>query len=255
MLRVDNCVKLEASNEDWFFIVELVMEFVLADVLKNQVALLGYRDLKQCALDLDLPYELLRKVISEGHLPKEKTLMLYADKLGISAQLLLETVYRQRSPVPLHGLRGNLASRNATGVSTVDATGVSTVDAKQHLAPVLGYAACGAWLESEAITPEQYAPIDISDPDAFFVIAEGDSMIGANIPEKARLLVSPAMGARNGDIVLAKNLSGEYTVKKLFRKSDGSAILQPLNPAYEPLFIPAHHPLSVFRIVEIRIAI
>ncbi len=213
----------------------------LADIIKGRIAELGYSDLKHCARDYDIPYELLRKVVSEGHLPKEKTLLLYAEKLGIQAGLLLETTYRQRAPVPLQGWH------------TEGMTSAKPAAVERGLAPVLGYAACGPWLESQAIPPEEYAPVNITDPDAFFVVAEGDSMTGAHIPEKARLLVSPAAAVRNGDIVLAKNHQGEYTVKKLFRKTDGSSILQPLNPAYEPLLIPPNQPLSVFRIIEVRI--
>ena len=52
----------------------------IATLLKERIAALGYSDLKECARDYELPYELLRKVISNGHLPKDKTLLLYTKK-------------------------------------------------------------------------------------------------------------------------------------------------------------------------------
>ena len=101
--------------------------------------------------------------------------------------------------------------------------------------------------------PDLYEPVEDGDPDAFFVIAEGDSMVGGNIPSGALLLVSPAAQVTNGQIVLARRGEEEYTVKTYFHKSDGTTILQPMNPAYEPLVLSREEPLSVMRISEIRI--
>ena len=52
----------------------------------------------------------------------------------------------------------------------------------------------------------------------FIVECTGDSMMGAFIPSKARLLVDRSLNAVNGNIVVAI-LNGEFTVK-FIRKND-----------------------------------
>ncbi|GAB3028095.1 hypothetical protein GCM10027051_36400 [Niabella terrae] len=76
----------------------------------------------------------------------------------------------------------------------------------------------------------------ISNPLSTFIIeTEGDSMTGAFIPQKARLLVDRAVQATSGMIVLAV-LDGEFTVKYL--KSTGQQCwLLPANPRYRPIEI------------------
>jgi SOS-response transcriptional repressor LexA len=213
----------------------------IASLLKQRIESLGYTDIKECARDFDLPYELLRKVISNGHVPKDKTLLLYAERLGMDAEELIRTAYRQKAP-------GGMA--HLFDFRPVPKPGA---EAAARMAPVLGRAACGPWLESYAVEPDEYEPVEVRDPDAFFVIAEGESMIGGNIPPGALLLVSPAAGVSNGQIVLARRGDEEFTVKTLYRKADGTTILQPMNAAFEPILVEPGEPLTVMRVAEIRI--
>lgn len=215
----------------------------IATLLKNRIQQLGYSDIKECARKFDLPYELLRKVISNGHIPKDKTLLYYAETLGLDKTELISTAYRQKAP------------NNMEHIFSVNPVPKPPSGEVSRLAPVLGQAACGPWLESYAAEPDHYEPVEGGDPDSFFVIAEGDSMVGGNIPSGAFLLVSPAAQVSNGQIVLARRGEEEYTVKTYFHKSDGTTILQPMNPAYEPLVLSPEEPLSVMRISEIRIKI
>lgn len=212
----------------------------LASLLRDRIEALGYSDIKECARDYDIPYELLRKVISNGHIPKDKTLALYAEKLGLDATELLMNAYRQKAPGHMKHVFGPGALQPGGGETS-------------RLAPVLGRAACGAWLESYAAEPDQYEPIELRDPDAFFVIAEGESMIGGNILPGALLLVSPAAPVSNGQIVLARRGEEEFTVKTYYRKADGTTILQPMNSAFEPIICEPAEPISVMRISEVRI--
>lgn len=214
----------------------------LATLLKQRVQELGYADIKECARERDIPYELLRKVISDGHIPKDNTLLMYAEHLGLEPQLLIGTAYRQRAPSEI----GNLF--NGSSVQPVAAHG-------SRLAPVMGPAACGEWLETYSNEPDYYEPIDEGDQDAFFVTAEGESMLGGNITPGALLLVSPGTPAHNGNIVLARLGTDEFTVKRLHKQSDGTTILQPMNPAFEPIVVPPGQPLTVMRINEIRIKV
>jgi SOS-response transcriptional repressor LexA len=211
----------------------------LAEILRARIEEQGFADIKEFARARDVPYELLRKVVSSGHLPKDTTLELYAKKFGLDLELLIKTVYLQKAPMPVkHIFRG--APRGARDVGDY------------RTVPVLGKAACGAWLESHQFEPGLIEPVDVRDPDAFFVIAEGESMIGGNIVPGSYLLVSPAAPVSNGQVVLARRGEEEFTVKKYFRKADGTTVLEPMNPAFEPLVIDRDQPLSVMRVTEVR---
>jgi len=213
----------------------------LADMLKQRIEGLGYQDIKECARDLEIPYELLRKVIANGHIPKDKTLIYYAEVLGMEASDLISQAYREKVP---NDMRHLIAPRGGFAKP-------SSIAPRQ--APVLGRAACGPWLESYASEPDLFEPVEISDPEAFFVIAEGESMIGGNIPPGSYLLVSPKAGVTNGQVVLARRSEEEFTVKTYYRKADGTVILQPLNPAFEPIILDPGEPYSVMRVTEVRI--
>lgn len=214
----------------------------IAERLRNRIRELGFDDIKECARKFDVPYELLRKVISDGHLPKDKTLLFYAEKFGLNAADLISSVYRQRAPAHLRHLFDGPAAIQPSPAP--DGT---------RQAPVLGRAACGEWLESYSVEPDSYEPVDDSDPDSFFVTAEGESMIGGNIPPGAYLLVSPAARVSNGNIVLARRGVEEFTVKTYHRQADGITVLQPMNPAFEPIIVPSTEQMVVMRVTEIRI--
>jgi SOS-response transcriptional repressor LexA len=215
----------------------------VAEILRERIQELGFADIKECARAYEVPYELLRKAISEGHMPKDKTLLFYAEKFELDAAQLIEAAYRQKAPEPVqHLFRPRPASAAAPPAGI-------------RLAPVLGKAACGPWLESYAVEPDQFEPIEAGEKDAFFVIAEGESMIGGNILPGALLLVAPTAPVHNGNIVLARRGEEEFTVKTYFRKSNGTTILQPMNPAFEPIIVNPSEPLSVMRVTEVRLKV
>ncbi len=76
----------------------------LAEILRNRIEELGCPHIKTCSRNFEIPYDLLCRVITSGHLPKDKTLLFYADKLGINAAELIAAAYRQRAPVHLQYL-------------------------------------------------------------------------------------------------------------------------------------------------------
>lgn len=76
----------------------------------------------------------------------------------------------------------------------------------------------------------------IERPDAtFFVRAEGESMINANIYENDILVVDRTIVPTNGKIIIAV-VNGELTVKRLELQTDRIRLL-PENPAYKPIHI------------------
>ncbi|MBL7685300.1 MAG: hypothetical protein JNK65_04605, partial [Deltaproteobacteria bacterium] len=120
--------------------------------------------------------------------------------------------------------------------------------------PVLGKAACGRWEDfSDLEYPTGHADkwmVSISkDPNAFYIEAKGDSMIGGNINNGDLLLVEPNKEVFNGCKVLAKDPELGVTVK-LFYKEKDKVRLQPMNPEYPPLFVKEKEDFRVYRITQ-----
>lgn len=69
----------------------------------------------------------------------------------------------------------------------------------------------------------------------FLFSVEGDSMIGAFIPDNSTVVVDRLENARNGSIVLAV-VDGEFTVKRYVKKGT-QIMLVAENPRYKPIHI------------------
>jgi len=69
----------------------------------------------------------------------------------------------------------------------------------------------------------------------YFLRVEGDSMINKGILPGDAVLIRPQQVADNGEIV-AVMVDGDATLKQFFREHD-RILLQPANPAYEPIVI------------------
>lgn len=104
--------------------------------------------------------------------------------------------------------------------------------------PVLNEVRCGEWadctdLDYPAGHADDFTSVSTDDPNAFVVIAKGDSMIGGKIDDGDYLLVEPNKSIQNGNIVLACLRETGKTVKKIFTQESGGVILQPMNPNYD----------------------
>lgn len=120
--------------------------------------------------------------------------------------------------------------------------------------PVINRAACGRWrdfsdLDYPASHAERHELAPSTDPAAFYVIASGDSMIGAKIEEGDLLLVEPNKEVRDGQIVLARADHG-CTVKKFFRH-DGYIELRPMNESHKSLIVKNDSSLRIYRITRV----
>lgn len=71
-------------------------------------------------------------------------------------------------------------------------------------------------------------------PDGFLLRVKGDSMRLAGILDGDLVLVKPQKDAENKDIVVAR-LDDEATVKRLLKTGSGKLVLQPENPAFQPI--------------------
>lgn len=129
-------------------------------------------------------------------------------------------------------------------------------DDDHRLIPVINIAACGMWedltdLDYPAGVADRYELSGSRDPNAFYVVASGDSMIGGDIREGDLLLVEPNKEVRNGDIVLAKDPELGVTVKKFYMKN-GNVVLVSLNDRYPPLTPRRDERFRVYRVTEQR---
>lgn len=122
--------------------------------------------------------------------------------------------------------------------------------------PVINKVSCGEWIDVGDLDfppgfGTDYELTNSKDPNAFYVIAEGDSMVGGRIQEGDYLLISPNLQCNPGDIVLAK--SEEGIMIKRFVNRAGKVVLEPLNPAYESIPLEGTNDLKILKVAEIKI--
>lgn len=74
--------------------------------------------------------------------------------------------------------------------------------------------------------------------DTYLLEVRGDSMIGEQIRHGDFVVVQRQRPPRPGDVVVAVLEDETATLKKYFPQKDGSVILQPANPALQPIHVP-----------------
>lgn len=112
--------------------------------------------------------------------------------------------------------------------------------------PLIGEIAAGHEFFAEDEV-EEWIPTDKNtlhppEPGKYFYLrVNGDSMIGAGINDGDVILIrrmsNPRDDVHNRDIV-ACGIHGDRATLKTFYKQTSGVILQPQNPAYEPIFVP-----------------
>ncbi len=91
------------------------------------------------------------------------------------------------------------------------------------------------------------ALLDLQTPHTYVVSVSGDSMAGAGIFDGDHLIVSRAIPAKPGHVVVAC-LNGDVLVKRL-AKEQGQFILQSENPAYSPRYILENDELTIWGVI------
>lgn len=94
---------------------------------------------------------------------------------------------------------------------------------------------------------KEYA--DSRDPNGFWVIAHGDSMIGAGIMPGSKVFVEPNAPVESGNTVFAR-YSGGVVIKK-FTKQQSRIILESANLNYRPIIIDNPEELKTIRIYRV----
>ena len=69
----------------------------VATLIRDAIDRNGYKDVKDCARTIKVPYDLFNKVVG-GHLPKDGQLLEYAKKLSIDPRELILAAYREKAP-------------------------------------------------------------------------------------------------------------------------------------------------------------
>lgn len=75
----------------------------ISEILKQTLEQKGVHTLKDAAQVLDISPELLRVTISQGHIPKDKTLIMIANKLGLDPSFLVLAAHREKVPLAVKG--------------------------------------------------------------------------------------------------------------------------------------------------------
>lgn len=214
--------------------------------------------LEQICKLFDEPYQKWKRTI-DWELETDKAIK------EIKAYDVLYNWYDERAPLRLHNRDGLEITINSptTDAETVEYDRPQDKTAKRpdsYRMPILSLAQCGKWTEyTDADYPpgfaDEYAYSDSSDPNAFFVRAEGLSMTRAGIDSGDLLLVEPARTNRihNGSIVLAITDQGQ-TVKRFYDAGE-VILLQPEGTEGETLTIekkPKDPPDCFYPVTEIR---
>jgi transcriptional regulator with XRE-family HTH domain len=74
-----------------------------SDLIRSALETKGLKNLKDAAKLLGISPELLRVVLNKGHIPKDKTLTLIANKLNIDKSLLVLAAHQEKVPNEVKG--------------------------------------------------------------------------------------------------------------------------------------------------------
>jgi DNA polymerase V len=100
------------------------------------------------------------------------------------------------------------------------------------------------YMEPDINLQEMLVPRPLS---TFLIRVQGESMIGANMPDGCLLVVDKSLKARSGDIIVAL-VYNEFTVKRLVETSR-NWILHPENPLFKPVIIVPEMEFKVWGVV------
>ena len=194
----------------------------VAQKIKDAINRKGFSTVKECAQTLGLPYELLRKVVGEDHIPKDEQLLVYARKLGIDPKDLLFTAYHQKAPSEFKEYFESKVIREAPVSS--------------NKVPVLTWVQAGGFNSGEDQYPypgvaDEYIETELQGKYLFAMRVKGDSMEPLFFDGEV-ILIDPEVQPQPGDYVIIKKDEEESTFKQL-KKYRGVWVMHPLNAKYE----------------------
>ncbi len=75
----------------------------VSEMIKQAVEAKGFKNLKDASKALGISPELLRIAVNKGHVPKDKTLVLIANKLGLNKSELILAAHQEKVPNEVKG--------------------------------------------------------------------------------------------------------------------------------------------------------
>ena len=176
--------------------------------------------------------EYIRQTVAErGYPPSVREI---GEAVGLSSP---STVHSHLSALVSAGaIKRDPTKPRAIMIVAEEAVTIQAQDDRVRDIPLLGRIAAGTpILAAEHVEEVLPLPVDLVGNDPVFLLeVKGDSMIGAGILDGDLVAVRSQKDARDGEIVAALIDGDEATVKRL-RRHEGNVILEPANPAYEPM--------------------
>ena len=147
-----------------------------------------------------------------------------------------------KSPAPIQSRLKHLQEKGFISWQEGKARTLQIVDEVLDGVPILGSVAAGGLIETYSDVCENLDVSEVfSKKNVFALTVNGDSMIDACIADGDMVLMEPikdSYSLRNGTVVSAM-VPGLGTTLKYFSRKGNDVILEPANPAYEPIKIPA----------------
>ncbi len=75
----------------------------ISEVIRQAVEEKGFQNLKDASKALGISPELLRIAVNKGHIPKDKTLITIANKLGLDKAALILAAHQEKVPAEVKG--------------------------------------------------------------------------------------------------------------------------------------------------------
>lgn len=75
----------------------------IAEMIRQALEKKGFKNLKDASKVLGISPELLRVTINKGHIPKDKTLIMVANKLGLDKSVLILSAHQEKVPSEVKG--------------------------------------------------------------------------------------------------------------------------------------------------------
>jgi hypothetical protein len=75
----------------------------ISDMIRQALEKKGFKNLKDASKVLGISPELLRVTINKGHIPKDRTLIMIANKLGLDKSVLILSAHQEKVPAEVKG--------------------------------------------------------------------------------------------------------------------------------------------------------
>ena len=75
----------------------------ISEMIRQALEKKGFKNLKDASKVLGISPELLRVTINKGHIPKDTTLIVIANKLGLDKAMLILAAHREKVPEEVKG--------------------------------------------------------------------------------------------------------------------------------------------------------